>query len=95
MDEVTVVGLDLAKRIFHLHGARQDGSVGPRKKLLRGQLLPFLAKVPRCVVAMEVCATAHFWARQIDALGHEVRSVRRKSRQVAAIALANKMARSL
>lgn len=75
MDEVTIVGVDLAKRVFQLHGARSDGSVVFRKKLSRGQVITFLAKVPRCIVAMEACATAHFWAREIGALGHEVRLV--------------------
>lgn len=75
MDDVTIVGLDLAKRVFQVHGARRDGSVVFRKKLSRGQLINFLAKVPPCIVAMEACATAHFWAREIGALGHEVRLV--------------------
>jgi transposase len=75
MDEVTIVGLDLAKRVFQLHGARQDGGVGFRRKLPRGQLLTFLAKLPRCIVAMEACATAHYWAREIAAVGHGVRLV--------------------
>ena len=65
MDEVAIVGLDLAKRAFQLHGARQDGGVGFRRKLPRGQLLTCLAKLPRCIVAMEACATAHYWAREI------------------------------
>lgn len=75
MEEVTIVGLDLAKRVFQLHGARSDGSVAFRKKLSRGQVTTFLAKLPRCVVAMEAYATAHFWARTIGALGHDVRLV--------------------
>jgi len=68
MDEVTIIRLDLAKRIFQLHGARQDGGVGFRRKLPRGQLLTFLMKLPRCIVAMEACATAHYWAREIAAV---------------------------
>lgn len=75
MDDVTIVGLDLAKRVFQVHGARRDGSVVFRKKLSRGKLISFLVRVPPCVVAMEACATAHFWAREIGALGHEVRLV--------------------
>lgn len=75
MDEVTIVGLDLAKRVFQVHGARADGRVAYRKKLSRGQLLSFFANLPSCIVAMEACATAHFWAREIGALGHEIRLV--------------------
>ena len=75
MDEVSIIGIDLAKRSFQLHGARADGSVVFRKKLGRGKLLAFLASVPRCVVAMEACASAHYWGREIMALGHEVRLI--------------------
>jgi transposase len=75
MSEVTIIGLDLAKRVFHLHGARADGSVAFRKKLSRAQLLMFLAEQPRCLVAMEACATAHGWGREIAKLGHAVRLI--------------------
>lgn len=59
MSGVTIIGIDLAKRIFHLHGAGHDGSVVFRKRLSLGQLLAFMSQVPQCVVAMEACATAH------------------------------------
>jgi transposase len=75
MKEVTIVGIDLAKRVFQLHGAAADGAVVFRKKLSRAQLLPFLAAQPACIVAMEACATAHHWGRQIGRLGHEVRLI--------------------
>lgn len=75
MTEVTIVGLDLAKRVFQVHGATADGKVAFRKKLSRGQVLVFFADMPPCVVAMEACATAHYWAREISALGHTVRLV--------------------
>lgn len=75
MTEISIIGLDLAKRVFQLHGARADGSIGFRRKVTRGQLLAFLGTVPRCIVAMEACATAHYWAREIDALGHSVRLI--------------------
>ena len=75
MDEVSIIGIDLAKRSFQLHGARADGSVAFRKTLSRGKLLAFLASVPRCVVAMEACASAHYWGREIMELGHEVRLI--------------------
>ncbi len=75
MSEVTIIGVDLAKRVFQLHGARSDGSIGFRKKLSRDRLLAFLDSLPPCVVAMEACATAHYWGRKIEALGHEVRLI--------------------
>lgn len=75
MSEVSIIGLDLAKRVFHVHGAAPDGSVMFRKKLSRGQLLAFIAEQPPCIVAMEACATAHDWGREIEALGHHVRLV--------------------
>jgi transposase len=73
MNEVSIIGIDLAKRVFQLHGAASDGSVVFRKKLTRAQLLPFLARQPACMVAMEACGTAHHWGREAAKLGHEVR----------------------
>ena len=73
MEQVTIVGIDLAKRSFQLHGAGADGSVAFRRKLSRERLLDFLASQPRCVVAMKACAGAHQWGREIGQLGHEVR----------------------
>jgi transposase len=75
MDHATIIGIDLAKRVFHLHGASAEGSVIFRKKVSRIQLLPFLAEQPKCVVAMEACATAHDWGREIEGLGHAVRLI--------------------
>ena len=75
MEEVSIIGVDLAKRSFQVHGARADGSVAYRRKLSRGRLLSFLASQPKCTVAMEACAGAHHWGREILPLGHEVRLV--------------------
>ena len=75
ISEVTIIGIDLAKRVFQLHGAREDGSVVFRKKLSRGQVLAFISQQPRCVVAMEACATAHGWGREFEKLGHDVRLI--------------------
>lgn len=72
MAEASIIGIDLAKTVFHLHGATADGEVVFRRKLSRAQLLAFLDKQPRCVVAMEACGGAHDWSRRIGALGHEV-----------------------
>ena len=71
--EITTIGLDLAKSVFPLHAADADGAVVWRKKVRRGALLETLAQVPACLIGMEACATAHHWAREISALGHEVR----------------------
>ncbi len=75
MKQVTVIGIDLAKRSFQLHGARADGSVAFRVKVSREKLLHFVASQPRCVVAMEACASAHYWGREILQLGHEVKLI--------------------
>lgn len=75
MNDVAIIGIDLAKRVFHAHGARIDGAVVFRKKLSRSQVIPFLEKQPRCVVAMEACGGAHQWGRAILKLGHEVRLI--------------------
>lgn len=75
MEQTIIVGIDLAKRVFHLHGAAADGSVVFRKKLTRAQLLPFLSDHQPTFIAMEACASAHEWGRQIGALGHEVKLI--------------------
>jgi transposase len=75
MSEVTIIGIDLAKRVFQLHGAREDGSVVFRKKLSRSQVLAFVSQQSRCVAAMEACATAHGWGREFEKLGHDVRLI--------------------
>lgn len=75
MKEVSIVGLDLAKRVFQVHAAGSDGNVVLRRKLSRGQVVIFFRELPRCTVAMEACATAHYWAREIGKLGHEVRLI--------------------
>jgi transposase len=73
--EITTIGLDLAKSVFQLHAVDAHGAVVWRKKVRREALLDTLAQVPGCLVGMEACATAHYWAREISALGHEVRLI--------------------
>ena len=75
VEEVSTIGLDLAKHVFQAHGARVSGAVVFRKKLRREQVLTFFAGQPRCLVAMEACASSHHWARAIGELGHEVRLI--------------------
>lgn len=75
MDEVIIVGVDLAKNVFQAHGAAADGSVVFRKKLSRPQFAKFMSELPACIVAMEACATAHYWGREMTRLGHEARLI--------------------
>jgi transposase len=75
MSEVSVIGLDLAKHVFQVHGADALGRAVLRKQLRRAQVLEFFGRQPRCVVAMEACGGAHFWGREIGRLGHEVRLI--------------------
>src|SRR5689334_23233243 len=75
MNQVSTVGLDLAKYIFQLHGADSAGAVVFRKRLRRGQLLAFLATLPPCTVALEACGSAHYWGREIAKLGHTVQLI--------------------
>ena len=73
MSEITTIGLDVAKHVFQVHGIDAQGTTVLRKRLRRGQVLAFFSRIPRCVVGLEACATAHYWARELGALGHEVR----------------------
>ncbi len=70
---ITTIGLDLAKSVFQVHGIDAEEHVVVRRKLSRSRLLDYFAKLEPCLVGMEACATAHHWAREIGALGHEVK----------------------
>ena len=70
MGDITTIGLDLAKNVFQLHAVDEAGSVVMRKRLRRGQVLAFFARIPPCLVGMEACATAHHWARERLAMRH-------------------------
>ncbi len=73
--EITALGIDLAKSVFQLHGVDAAGAVVLRKKLRRGAVLDFLRDLSPCLVGMEACASSHHWAREIAALGHDVRLI--------------------
>ena len=75
MGDVSTIGLDIAKNSFQAHGADASGAVAFRKKLSRGRLLAFFAEQPPCVVAIEACAGAHHWGRELTGLGHTVRLI--------------------
>jgi transposase len=71
--DVSTIGLDIAKSVFQVHGIDGSGEVVVRRQLRRRQLLRFFETLGPCLIGMEACATAHYWAREIAALGHEVR----------------------
>ncbi len=73
MEDIAVVGVDLAKSVFQVHGIDARGQVVLRRKLSRSKLLSFFATLPRCLIGMETCASANHWARELIALGHQVR----------------------
>ena len=75
MTEITTIGFDLAKTVFQVHGADTQGRPVMRKKLRRAQVIPFFADLPPCLIGMEACASAHYWARELLTLGHEVRLI--------------------
>jgi len=71
--QVSIIGLDIAKQVFQVHVADAEGRGVAQVRLRRGQVLDYFAKLPSCLVGMEACATAHYWARELIALGHDVR----------------------
>lgn len=73
MVDARVIGLDIAKSVFQLHGVDAAGATVLQKRLTRARLLPFFEKLPRCLVGIKACATSHFWARELAKLGHEVK----------------------
>jgi transposase len=73
MGDITTIGLDLAKSVFQVHAVDEMGSVVMRNRLRRSQVLAFFAEIPPCLIGLEACATAHYWARELIALGHEAR----------------------
>ncbi len=73
--QVTTIGLDLAKNGFQVHGIAEDEEVVFNRPLRRAQVLPFFAKLAPCLIGMYSCSSAHHWARELTALGHEVRLI--------------------
>ena len=71
--QVTTIGLDLAKNILQVHGVDARGRAVVKRRLRRGEVLAFCANLPPCLVGIESCGGAHWWAREIEALGHQVR----------------------
>ncbi len=73
--EVNTIGIDIAKRIFQIHGVDKNGKTILKKKLIRDQVLSFIANLPKCLVGMEACGGANYWGREITKLGHEVKLI--------------------
>lgn len=73
MKTVAVIGIDLAKNVFQVHGADRNEQCIFRKKLSRNKVLGFFSNMPGCIIGLEACSSAHYWARELKKLGHEVR----------------------
>jgi transposase len=73
--KITVLGIDLAKNVFQLHGVDEQGDVVVRKQLARAKLIAFVAQLAPCRIGMEACQGAHYWAREMRKLGHDVRLI--------------------
>ena len=71
--DISTVGLDLAKNVFQVHAIDSAGKVIVRRSLRRRQVMPFFTKLEPCLIGMEACGTSHFWGRELQALGHEVK----------------------
>ena len=71
--KITTVGVDLAKNVFQVHGIDEAGEIIVRKTLRRRQMMPFFSKLEPCLIGVEACGTSHYWARELEALGHEVK----------------------
>ncbi len=75
MKKLAIVGVDLSKNVFQLHGADGDGHAVFAKKVSRACFLKTLSRLPAWIVAMEACASSHYWGREVRKLGHEVRLI--------------------
>lgn len=73
--QVSTIGLDLAKSVFQVHGVDAAGAAVVKKQLRRSQVIKFFEALPPCLVGMEACGTAHYWARELARLGHDVKLV--------------------
>jgi transposase len=73
MTHVTRIGIDMAKQVFQLHGVDERGHTVLRRRLSRAQVVPFFTQLRPCLVGIEACGSAHYWARTLTALGHDVR----------------------
>ena len=107
MQTITTIGLDIAKSVFQVHGVGAEGNVVIRRQLKRRYVVAFFQKLPPCLIGTEACASSHHWSRELQALAviryakiHGTKHrpwltalLARRPAKVAAIALANKIAR--
>lgn len=70
---ISTIGIDLAKNVFQIHGANERGKKLLNRQLQRKQMLKFFTRLPPCLIGMEACGSAHFWARKLEELGHTVK----------------------
>jgi transposase len=77
MVEVSTIGLDFAKSVFQVHRVDIAGAVGIRKRISRSKVLEFFADLPSCLIGIEACPSAHHWGRELQALSHTVKLIRR------------------
>jgi transposase len=73
MSNIKVLGIDLAKDVFQLHGTNEHGKKVLSKRLSRNKLIEYMAKLPKCLVGIEACGGAHYWARVFRGQGHTVK----------------------
>jgi transposase len=73
MEMITTIGLDIAKHVFQVHGVDSAGNVAIKRRLRRGEVLTFFAKLQPTLIGIEACATSHYWARELSAMGHNVK----------------------
>ena len=73
--QITTVGLDIAKHVFHFYGVNKSGLLVKKKQLKRAQVFKFMAQLPPCLIALEACAGAHYWARELMKRGHQVKLI--------------------
>jgi len=71
--KITTIGIDLAKNIFQIHGVNKQGNPAVRRAIKRAEMLPYFANLEPCLIGMEACGSAHYWARKLGALGHTVK----------------------
>src|SRR5216684_4201324 len=88
--QITTIGLDIAKNVFQVHGIDANEKVVVRKQLRRSQVIAFFEALAPCLIGMEACATAHYWARELTKLGHEVRLMPAKDVKDSQIPLASR-----
>ena len=72
---IEILGIDIAKNVFQLHGVNRSGRIVLRRRVMRDQLISVVAQIERCTVVIEACTGAFWWARRFEALGHQVKII--------------------